>query len=358
MVMKDYLQACTPIFGSQVSEVYFLDGFAGQGYFDDGKPGSPILSAQYAKEIYDKSRRYRLHCINVEYREDWFKQLDQATQEIAPGLVTNYLGSFSEKIPEIVDQMGRAPCFAFIDPFGIKPITLESLRPLLIRPFTDILINFNGIAVERLFGVANSGTSNSNKAAEILDEVYDDSAWRNLASPNRESLLSLYLNKITNLRGIASRHDIRTSQGTYKYSLIFASGNKLAFYIMNDIMYKVDKLYYTETKSASTTNSLQLAFDLNAYDKAQEETREQKIVSDLSKDLIEVLLSTRGRVMYWGELMFAVFKKGWFGKLKSSHYRKARNLLLTTNKIEIRKNPEDKWHKDIIIATTATSDAP
>ena len=64
LVIK-YLEGFVRILGGSTrGTIYYVDGFAGPGLYDDGAKGSPIRAAEYAQTLLNK--QYQLRCINVE----------------------------------------------------------------------------------------------------------------------------------------------------------------------------------------------------------------------------------------------------------------------------------------------------
>src|SRR3990172_7646614 len=104
-VLLKYLGAATRILATRFGAVYFVDGFAGPGYYEDGAPGSPVLAAQHAAKV--STEPYPLRLINVEVDEKLFQQLEQHTTHIAPTLVTNFCCSFEAAIPQILKLLGN-----------------------------------------------------------------------------------------------------------------------------------------------------------------------------------------------------------------------------------------------------------
>src|SRR5215831_11307744 len=65
-LLRRYLGQFAGIVGSTHRQVYYVDGFAGEGrYKDPPEDGSPVIAAKLAT---DRSvvRSYAVHCINIE----------------------------------------------------------------------------------------------------------------------------------------------------------------------------------------------------------------------------------------------------------------------------------------------------
>lgn len=324
-VLLNYLGAATRILGSRFGDVYFVDGFAGPGYYEDGAPGSPVLAAQHAAEI---TRPYRLRLINVEVDEKLFQQLEQHTTPIAPTLVTNFCCSFEAAIPQILKLLGNLPAFFFVDPFGVKDIPWDALEPVLRRPYTDALINFHGRTAGQLAGLFFSQVRRSSSYGERLNKVLGTDVWQSQVEPSdkkREPIIQCYLEQVAKARGIACRHDVRDATNRrYKYSLIFASRARVAFHIMNDILYRTEREYEKAVERLTIQRALP---GLEEQFRAQ---AEQTLAGELKEHLYS-LGRAKGRVLY-DDLRFEAYRH-WFARAKGSHYLAAVKELIQEGKI-------------------------
>ena len=64
--------------------------------------------------------------------------------------------------------MGNAPAVCFLDPFGVVGISVADIRPLLVRPDTEILLNLSTPTLHRLAGFA---TSDSKEACGKFNQL-------------------------------------------------------------------------------------------------------------------------------------------------------------------------------------------
>ena len=149
-VLRRYVKEFAYHLSSTNPTVYYIDGFAGSGRYRDTEDGSPRLIARLARELRAGSKPVTLRCINVEEHRGRFENLEAATQEFMPDVVEkNIRGTFVEAIPEVLERIGSAAAFFFIDPFGTKDIAFNDLLPVFRRPSkTEVLINLqtDGIA--------------------------------------------------------------------------------------------------------------------------------------------------------------------------------------------------------------------
>lgn len=150
-----YLQ----IFASKVGStsrgrlVYYLDGYAGPGAYSDGNPGSPALAVETAKKL-AHVRTLRGMCVEAEH--DLFVQLDAALRPFAGWRAIH--ASVESELPALITEVGPAPLFAFLDPFGVG-LPLDSVVSVLdrgvgtgTRHTTELLLNFSLPALRRYAG--------------------------------------------------------------------------------------------------------------------------------------------------------------------------------------------------------------
>jgi len=139
--------------------VVFLDGYAGQGRYDDGAPGSPLLFVQAARA----NPRRAVTGIFVEQDPQRYASLCRVLDETDPdGSVSRVVreGDLGELLPELLPTAAGAALFAFLDPFGTA-LDIDRLRgELLRRPGrapTEVLLHFSVSTIARIGGILNAG---------------------------------------------------------------------------------------------------------------------------------------------------------------------------------------------------------
>lgn len=195
-ILKCYL----PTFASKVGRfssghrVAYLDGYAGPGAYEDGTPGSPALAldtAKYLAEIRD------VHCYLVE--EDLAQVEKLAAVVAASGLAEHAhvrRGDVSTHLVELLAEIGEAPLFAFLDPFGLGIGFNELSRTLLGRstdnggrrhgPATEVLVTFVRAGVYRNAGKLDLDSDDSVQisSAQTIVKLVDHNLggwwWRDM----------------------------------------------------------------------------------------------------------------------------------------------------------------------------------
>lgn len=153
-----------PVFAAKADSitggrVAFLDGYAGQGRYDDGSPGSPLLFVQAARANPGRA----VAGIFVEHDPVRCASLRQVLGEVdsigsVPPIVRE--GDLGVLLPELLPFAADAALFAFLDPFGTA-LDVNRLRAdLLRRPGrapTEVLLHFSVSTIARMGGILNAG---------------------------------------------------------------------------------------------------------------------------------------------------------------------------------------------------------
>src|SRR5205823_14376494 len=74
-LLQNYVEAASKIMG----EVYYIDGFAGEGTYEDNSKGSPVRIAELAQRYKIEAKPYSLKCINIEENKNRFANLQATT---------------------------------------------------------------------------------------------------------------------------------------------------------------------------------------------------------------------------------------------------------------------------------------
>ncbi len=179
----------------------YLDGYAGAGAYGDGTPASPALALDVAKEL-EKLRD--VQCYFVENDPAIYEQLSDLVSASSAADRAHVLdGDIAGHLDSILKEIGLAPLFAFLDPFGTGLPFRQLTDQLLSRPKTvngrryaqtEVLINFVHAGVYRNAGKLDLGSDNPAQiaSAEAIVERVDrnlggtwwQSTWRDLAEPD------------------------------------------------------------------------------------------------------------------------------------------------------------------------------
>lgn len=172
--------------GKTAERVMLLDGYAGRGVYEDGKPGSPMLLLDSAK----RTGGFRnVECVFVERNVENFGVLSAVVGEHGAGLNARALhGDLSEHLPAILAEAAGAALFAFLDPFGTALDYDELVGQVLARPTrppTEVLLHVSVGALRRIAGLLRARigafTDADRKTIERVDRFLGGDWWHEIA---------------------------------------------------------------------------------------------------------------------------------------------------------------------------------
>lgn len=183
-LLQHYTEPFSGMVGSTAADnrVVILDGYAGQGRFDDGQPGSAELIMQTAAGF----KRVQVEPVMVEKDRNHFEQLKKVVHEYAElGVkVSAQQGKLERHLEAVLAQASGVPLFMFLDPTGAG-ITFDRLVSVLngpragARPATELLMNFSAEMTRRLGGqVVKDGGMLGNYPK--MDGVCGGPWWRHM----------------------------------------------------------------------------------------------------------------------------------------------------------------------------------
>lgn len=240
--------------------VAFIDGYAGEGRYQDGSPGSPLLLASQATRAQMFGRDVKLAF--VERDADRRKELRESLAEA--GIEPDQLlgGDFDEVVDGLLDRYTRRAVLVFVDPFGlgVDHATLERVlhRRSPQQPI-DVLYHFSLSTVARMgrAGVVERPTSHHN--AEQIDAALGAIGWREdfkrATAPNAPTEAALAVARrfgesVRRATGLQSTGvSVRQRPGQLpKYLLMLFSANQKAHWDFADQASKahVDWLYHCD----------------------------------------------------------------------------------------------------------------
>lgn len=162
--------------------VAFIDGYAGEGRYENGDEGSPALLMSKAKKL---APGRKLECYFVEDDDESYAKLCQVIGAEGEGLEVLALhGKAEDHLESLVAKVAGIPAFIFLDPFGLM-IPFDIAQKVFDRPkaygaATEMLINFNTGGLRRIAGLLASSKANPGNAASParMDAVCGGNWWR------------------------------------------------------------------------------------------------------------------------------------------------------------------------------------
>jgi three-Cys-motif partner protein len=320
-ILKSYIHLYVGKLGSIVDRVYYVDGFAGQGVYDDNQVGSAFIGAETAAVPVQKSRKDALHCINVEEDDETFQKLEKALAEFSKtGQVQNFHGTFHDKLPEILRIVGNAPAFFFIDPFGSKGVEIDTLKQIRQgRERSEILVRYDDTRVKRLLSWAVNNIDSLNQGhsksalnfAKRVNQLTDEQAIAELdkidgKTETREILIAGYKNKAREVAGFkfALHYPIKNPRtGGHKYYLVHFCNHPDGYHYMANFMAKAERAYLESQRQHADLFSGQTAQEvmpgiLEEADRTVEDSRVTEILASLPEILSPLAKTVEMRRIY------------------------------------------------------------
>jgi three-Cys-motif partner protein len=332
--------------------LFYIDGFAGKGRYGnpdkgiDYQPGSPLLMAQLAQTALDKGYGYSIKCINVEADRKNFETLCEVTAPYS-GIVTNFHGEFVDHIDAILALVERQPVVAFLDPFGLKGLSMTLVERILGRSEpTDIWIRFNANEVMRRWGWYQNGVKGWQAHFGILQDIYGISDGQKLydeigssgdSTGRKRNALQLYrqqlLSKFPASKGkrYAASYRIGSIKNEEKYHLVLAAAKGEALRLASDIIsgerdaFERDRELYEE--EANPQMSL-----LGMLKEIDPDSVTRVKVEKLATFIAE-RYSGKPRTRLHHHLNLCL--DGWFGRIKGSELTSAFKQLIQQRKAEL-----------------------
>jgi three-Cys-motif partner protein len=355
-ILVDYLKSLLNIRGSFHPVIYYVDGYAGSGVYgrsaDTETAGSPILVAEIAEDVVEAPSRSSLRCMAVEYKPDRFQTLCAALAKYPKANVKPLQGDFATFLPSILREIGSAPAFFFIDPFGVKDIRPGAIDSLLQRDDTELLLMFNSSRLMKLAGFEDSDAPDARKKIELVSTILGEdphlevpkwmqklrafggngSRWVEWAVDQYSENLKA---KSPHLNYVVRFPVRKTYNGRPVYHLLFATRSPKALPVMNDLCVSLeDELFDRSWGAVTGQQTLGLVADYREMERA-------RMATDLAEEICawgcSQGITSRERI--FEEMVIrrpAQFKK--------RHYRKIIDFLEKEGRVSY--DPEDKRKKD------------
>ncbi len=329
-LVKAYVESFTKILGSIGETVYYVDGFAGQGFYEDGAKGSPVLIADYAQSLAGKP--YRLNCINVEKEEDVFDDLERSMQPYC-GLATNYQGPFADHVQQVLAKIGSCPTIFFLDPCGLKGIEWTGIEPIFHRPHvTEVLLRLDLPYMNRLTGFTTSKDAQGKR--QLVTDIYglsDPSLWEQAWAAGKGEALRLYMKRVGEAMcrpggsAYVCCYSIRAVTGQFKYYLVFATRHIKGLTLMSDVVYGCESNFQRDVEEyQAELERWKSAGQLSMFDILDPSPTKEEIFTVVVNQLKETIWKQfAGKQAQRGHIRASMILNGWFGKARKAHYTRA-----------------------------------
>ncbi|MFD8767313.1 three-Cys-motif partner protein TcmP [Streptomyces mirabilis] len=247
-LLRRYIPPFGGMTGTQAQDrrVVYLDGYAGEGRYENGDPGSAEIAMRVAS--YYRTRGLRLACYFVEQQPKSFERLQRVLRGYtARGVDARaHRGEVDEVLDDVVRRAAGVPLFLFLDPCGLC-LPRERLVDVLARqrrdrrPATELLMNFSMMAVRRLGGHVRSPKGNE-RSLERFDAVCGGPWWREYFADAddqedaAEAVAAEYARRLHQLTGmfVQSVPVAKTPHWKAVYHLVFATRSPYGLWVFGD----------------------------------------------------------------------------------------------------------------------------
>ena len=181
-LLGKYLKVWVSKLGSVYKRLYYFDGFAGRGEYEDKTLGSPIIAMRVANEVAKKKLGSEVVCVFIEKDLDNSENLKTVVEEYAPEYpcVKAHCvhGEFATVISDILEDVGArlAPSFFFIDPFGFSGIPFRVIKDILSIRGTETFFPVMYRDISRFLASPN--------VEHVFDELFGTKKWQKIISAN------------------------------------------------------------------------------------------------------------------------------------------------------------------------------
>jgi three-Cys-motif partner protein len=255
-LLKRYLPQFGGMTGSQSHDkrVVYLDGYAGEGRYENGEPASAEIALRVASHF--RARHgITVECFFTEAQQKSFERLQQVVEHYRAGRVLAHAhhGEVDAVLDSVIQRAVRAPLFLFLDPCGlvlpqVRLVDVLARKRPQKKPPTELLMNFSMMAVWRLGGHVRSPKGNE-RSLQRFDDVCGGTWWREYfaeaAAPTAkegaaedaiEAVAAEYARLLSRRTGMFVQ-SVPVSHDPHKravYRLVFATRSQYGLWVFGD----------------------------------------------------------------------------------------------------------------------------
>ncbi|GAA2359316.1 three-Cys-motif partner protein TcmP [Streptomyces cuspidosporus] len=311
-LLKRYLPQFGGMTGTQSHDkrVVYLDGYAGEGRYENGDPASAEIALRVASYLRNRPG-LTLECFFSEPQAKSFDRLHEVVQHyLARGVRAHaHRGEVDGVLDQVVQRAVREPLFLFLDPCGLV-LPQDRLVDVLARkrphkrPATELLMNFSMMAVWRLGGHVRSPKGNE-KSLQRFDDVCGGTWWREyfadaVASRNKddaaadaiEAVAAEYARRLERRTGMLLQ-SVPVSHSPRKravYRLVFATRSPYGLWVFGDTVARARATWWETLEEREEDDAL---FSVASVTRPDPKEVEAKAVPEIAENLAKLLARTR-----------------------------------------------------------------
>jgi three-Cys-motif partner protein len=323
--------------------VVVVDCFSGPGRFKDGTEGSPLIIAKAVSQITGKGKA--VSAIFIEEKRKYFQQLQESVKDYRDFCRTVH-GSFEDSSKEVAELARKSTVFAYIDPYGIKPLRFDILAAIysnLARGSSvEVLLNFrasslvrNGLAALKCgkpgetecdISFAQEEEVDRTMSPADLDVIAGGNYWREIVTRDipfaekEEQCVSEYVQLMKRYFDEVCTYGIKEKyeHAVPKYRLLFGSRHEDAFILMNESICKARDTFLGKQRVDG------YLFDMRADNETHDPNRlRNAILGSLTASMKRKKLIVRAM-------------RGIFAEYKESEYKRMIGMLLKEGRLSVK----------------------
>jgi len=148
--IQRYLQILS--LSKYINDIHLFDLFAGEGIYENGGKGSPIVAMEAVKKTYFANRgKSSLGKFNCFFNDGNFSKIEKLKAIISErNLHYPVIGNlefsnqeYEKLLPEIISKINRLKndkAFVFLDPYGYKEIKVNDIKNLVASKKSEVLL--------------------------------------------------------------------------------------------------------------------------------------------------------------------------------------------------------------------------
>lgn len=312
----DLLERYLPQFGgmtgarSRDRHVVYLDGYAGEGRYENGAPASAEIALRVAANL-GRKPGLTLECFFSEPRAKSYDRLQEVVRQYLAGGVRAH--AHRGEVDGILDQVVRRavgkPLFLFLDPCGLV-LPQDRLVDVLAHqrprswPPTELLMNFSMMAVWRLGGHVRSPKGNETSLRRF-DEVCGGTWWREYfadavasrgekgeAEDAIETVAAEYAKRLERRTGMLV-HSVPVSHRPDRravYRLVFATRSQYGLWVFGDAVARARATWWETLEEREEDDGI---FPLMPLQRPDPKEVEARAVPEIARNLAGLLARSR-----------------------------------------------------------------
>ncbi|MBQ0867406.1 three-Cys-motif partner protein TcmP [Streptomyces sp. RK75] len=289
--------------GSRDGRVVYLDGYAGEGRYESGEPGSAEIAMRVATQ--HRSRGLRWTCFFTEKEAKSHARLEEVAAIYRRQGVDARVhhGEVDDVLNDVLRTAMGLPLFLFLDPCGLG-LPWQRLTQALARrrtprrwPPTEFLMNFSMDAVRRLGGNARSAKG-LERSSERFDEVCGGRWWRDFFPADREpapdadeAVAAEYARRLGEATGMLVRWIPVSRAPRHKpvYYLVFGTRRQHGLWVFGDAAAHARNAWWDELEVTEVENNPDTLFPATSLIRPDPKEVTDKAVPAIAGNLEQLL---------------------------------------------------------------------